>query len=68
MHAQIVADALALNAYLARFGRAGRPGVGALRELLRELDPMHLWFLEYLLIFYALALGAMAASAWASCQ
>jgi len=28
-------------------------------ELLRQLDPMHLWFLEYLLIFYALALAAM---------
>ena len=31
----------ALNAYLARFGRAGRPGIGALRELLRQLDPTH---------------------------
>jgi hypothetical protein len=31
----------ALNAYLTRFGRAGRPGVGNLRRLLRELDPTH---------------------------
>ncbi|MCU1429072.1 MAG: hypothetical protein JWL83_3072 [Actinomycetia bacterium] len=31
----------ALQAYLDRFGRAGRPGVAALRRLLRELDPMH---------------------------
>jgi very-short-patch-repair endonuclease len=31
----------ALNAYLARFGRSGRPGVGALRKLLAELDPVH---------------------------
>jgi very-short-patch-repair endonuclease len=31
----------ALNAYLARFGRAGRPGVGALRRLLLELDPKY---------------------------
>jgi hypothetical protein len=31
----------ALNAYLARFGRSGRPGVGVLRGLLRELDPKH---------------------------
>src|SRR5205814_2663811 len=31
----------ALHAYLARFGRTGRPGVGALRGLLRALDPMH---------------------------
>jgi very-short-patch-repair endonuclease len=29
----------ALESYLRRFGRAGRPGVGAMRELLRELDP-----------------------------
>ncbi len=29
----------ALRAYLERFGRAGRPGVGVLRALLRELDP-----------------------------
>jgi len=28
-------------------------------EVLRHLDPMHLWFLEYLLIFYALALAAL---------
>jgi peptidoglycan/LPS O-acetylase OafA/YrhL len=28
-------------------------------EILRHLDPMHLWFLEYLLIFYALALAAL---------
>ena len=28
-------------------------------EVLRRLDPMHLWFLEYLLIFYAIALIAM---------
>jgi peptidoglycan/LPS O-acetylase OafA/YrhL len=27
-------------------------------EVLRRLDPMHLWFLEYLLIFYAIALIA----------
>ena len=26
-------------------------------EVLRHLDPMHLWFLEYLLIFYAIALA-----------
>jgi very-short-patch-repair endonuclease len=31
----------ALNAYLTRFGRAGRPGVGNLRRLLHELDPTH---------------------------
>src|SRR5439155_4274300 len=31
----------ALHAYLARHGRAGRPGVGALRAALRELDPTH---------------------------
>jgi very-short-patch-repair endonuclease len=31
----------ALNAYLARFGCAGRPGVGVLRGLLHELDPTH---------------------------
>jgi very-short-patch-repair endonuclease len=31
----------ALNAYLARFGRSGLPGVAATRELLRELDPVH---------------------------
>ncbi|MCU1429070.1 MAG: uncharacterized protein JWL83_3070 [Actinomycetia bacterium] len=31
----------ALQAYLDRFGRAGRPGVAALRRLLRELDPTH---------------------------
>jgi very-short-patch-repair endonuclease len=30
-----------MRAYLDRFGRAGRPGVGALRHLLRELDPVH---------------------------
>ena len=29
----------ALHTYLARFGRAGRPGIGALRHLLAELDP-----------------------------
>ena len=34
----------ALNAYLTRFGRAGRPGVGNLRRLLRELDPTHPFF------------------------
>jgi glucans biosynthesis protein C len=28
-------------------------------EVLRHLDPMHLWFLEYLLIFYAIALAAL---------
>jgi peptidoglycan/LPS O-acetylase OafA/YrhL len=28
-------------------------------EVLRHLDPMHLWFLEYLLVFYALALAAL---------
>jgi glucan biosynthesis protein C len=28
-------------------------------EVLHHLDPMHLWFLEYLLIFYAVALGAI---------
>jgi len=27
-------------------------------EVLRHLDPMHLWFLEYLLIFYAVAVVA----------
>jgi glucan biosynthesis protein C len=26
-------------------------------EVLRHLDPMHLWFLEYLLIFYAIAVA-----------
>jgi very-short-patch-repair endonuclease len=31
----------AMNAYLARFGHSGRPGVGVLRALLRELDPAH---------------------------
>ena len=31
----------ALNAYLTRFGRSGRPGIGALRDLVRELDPKH---------------------------
>jgi very-short-patch-repair endonuclease len=31
----------ALHAYLARHGRAGRPGVGTLRHLLSELDPTH---------------------------
>ena len=31
----------ALHAYLSRFGGAGRPGVGALRHLLRDLDPKH---------------------------
>jgi very-short-patch-repair endonuclease len=31
----------ALHSYLDRFGGAGRPGVGALRKLLRELDPTH---------------------------
>jgi len=31
----------ALYAYLDRHGRAGRPGVGVLRALLRELDPVH---------------------------
>jgi len=28
-------------------------------EVLRHLDPMHLWFLEYLLIFYAIALATL---------
>ncbi|HET8576336.1 MAG TPA: acyltransferase family protein [Methylomirabilota bacterium] len=28
-------------------------------EVLRHLDPMHLWFLEYLLVFYAIALAAL---------
>jgi very-short-patch-repair endonuclease len=31
----------ALQAYLQRFGRRGRPGVAPLRQLLREIDPMH---------------------------
>jgi hypothetical protein len=31
----------ALNAYLDRFGSAGRPGVRALRGLLCQLDPIH---------------------------
>jgi very-short-patch-repair endonuclease len=31
----------ALKAYLDRYGRAGRPGVGAMRQLLAELDPIH---------------------------
>jgi hypothetical protein len=31
----------ALRAYVERHGRAGRPGVTALRRLLRELDPAH---------------------------
>ena len=31
----------ALNAYLARHGKPGRPGIAALRALLRELDPVH---------------------------
>lgn len=31
----------ALTAHLARFGRRGRPGVSALRSLLRDLDPVH---------------------------
>ena len=30
-----------LRSYLARHGRAGRPGVGELRRLLRLLDPVH---------------------------
>jgi very-short-patch-repair endonuclease len=30
-----------LRAYLERFGRSGRPGVGELRRLLRFLDPVH---------------------------
>jgi peptidoglycan/LPS O-acetylase OafA/YrhL len=28
-------------------------------EVLRHLDPMHLWFLEYLLVFYAIALATL---------
>lgn len=28
-------------------------------EVLRHVDPMHLWFLEYLLIFYTIALAVM---------
>jgi very-short-patch-repair endonuclease len=31
----------ALHAYLDRFGERGRPGIGALRKLLRQLDPVH---------------------------
>jgi very-short-patch-repair endonuclease len=31
----------ALQAYLGRFGRRGRPGVAPVRQLLRELDPVH---------------------------
>ena len=31
----------ALRAYLLRYGRAGRPGVARLRQLLSELDPTH---------------------------
>jgi very-short-patch-repair endonuclease len=31
----------ALAAYLQRFGRRGRPGVGTVRDLLRQLDPGH---------------------------
>jgi very-short-patch-repair endonuclease len=31
----------ALSAYLDRFGASGRPGVAAMRTLLRELDPVH---------------------------
>ena len=31
----------ALNAYLDRFGGAGRPGVMSVRRLLRQLDPVH---------------------------
>ncbi len=31
----------ALRAYLRRYGKAGRPGVGSLRSLLDELDPVH---------------------------
>ena len=31
----------ALDAYVQRFGRRGRPGVVPLRHLLRELDPVH---------------------------
>ncbi len=31
----------ALYAYLDRFAASGRPGIGALRRLLRELDPKH---------------------------
>ena len=30
-----------LRAYLERFGRAGRPGVAALRHVIDELDPIH---------------------------
>ena len=28
-------------------------------EVLRHVDPMHLWFLEYLLIFYTIALAVV---------
>jgi very-short-patch-repair endonuclease len=31
----------ALDAYLHRFGRRGRPGTAPLRALLRQLDPIH---------------------------
>lgn len=31
----------ALRAYVDRFGRSGRPGIGALRDLLDDLDPAH---------------------------
>jgi very-short-patch-repair endonuclease len=31
----------ALQSYLARFARAGRPGISSLRELLTGLDPVH---------------------------
>ena len=32
------------------------------REVLGRIDPMHLWFLEYLLLFYAIALVAIPLS------
>ena len=38
------------------------PQFFSVREVLGRLDPMHLWFLEYLLLFYAIALVAIPLS------
>src|SRR5207245_11064582 len=38
------------------------PQFFSVREVLWRLDPMHLWCLEYLLLFYAIALVAIPLS------
>ena len=38
------------------------PHFSSVRAVLGRLDPMHLWFLEYLLLFYAIALVAIPLS------